>query len=1127
MTFYADLHIHSRFSRATSSRLTLPHLAGWGLAKGLTVVSTGDFTHPEWRAELRRDLVWDEASGLYRLRAGQQPDAVLPESARPDGVNAAAGQGGPLFVLQAEISSIYKKDGAVRKVHNLVYMPDLDSADKFSRRLEAIGNLASDGRPILGLDSRHLLDIVLETDPRGVLVPAHIWTPWFSLFGSKSGFDSLEACFGDLSQHVFALETGLSSDPEMNRLWSHLDRFALISNSDAHSGENLAREANVFSGSPSYDGLFNALRRSAAGLDAHAPEDCRFEGTLEFFPEEGKYHLDGHRACNVVLEPGEALRLGNLCPVCGKPLTIGVLHRVVELADRSEPAAVGAGFHSLVPLAELVGECLGVGSKSRKVADRYAGILQRFGSELAVLREVSEADLRAHWEPLGEAVARMRAGQVIREGGYDGEYGVVRVFAPEERAELRSGGARGRGLLDAAPKKRGRPAQNAPTSEETVKTTTRKARETMPLLDALGAFAAVREAAAPASAVSPASAAPTASVAEKALPVESKPVFAWTPAQQTAMAAGPGPVLVLAGPGSGKTRTLIGRLTSLLAEGVAPARLAAVTFTRRAAAELRERLARAVASESSAQPGQGATVELPRADTLHALALAHWPGARQPAVLSEESAWNQFVMANAGETAATLRDAWTRLALARERREEPDTALQRFMERYAAQKTRRQAADYTDLLEAWLQRLENGEARPDWQHLLVDEVQDLSRLQLDLVRALRPPDGTGFFGIGDPDQAIYGFRGAQPEVEQTLRAFWPDLCTVALRESYRSAPAILTSASALLGAAGVSGNLIPARQLTAALHHFGAPTAAQEAAWVAERISRLVGGVSHTLQDSRQGREAETLATPCSPGDIAVLVRLKQLMPLLRDALHKRGIPCAVPETDPFWAEPRVQFLLALAGRRHGRPSVQPVPDPSSLPAGVWADGPVALLRHLENTPPFDPDFGETKAFRELHKAWTAEGGWLGLLDWLQTRQEADAVRAVSEQVQIMTLHASKGLEFRVVFLPCLEEGLVPFAGPGGLVDGGARLEDGERLNEERRLLYVGLTRAEEAVFISHAAERQLYGRTLRLAPSRFIAQMATLFSQRRLVRHAKVTSQQMSLLEHLNIENVQMLSGE
>ena len=403
--FRADLHIHSRFSRATGKKLDPFLLAAWARIKGLQVLGSGDFTHPAWRAELAELLRFEEASGLYVLKDENRLNGFVPHL--PDLPGASA-----RFMIQGEISSIYKRGGKVRKVHNLVFMPNLEAAEAFSLRLAQTGNLNSDGRPILGLDSRNLLEMVLEAHPDAFLIPAHIWTPWFSLFGSKSGFDSVEECYGDLTPHIFALETGLSSDPAMNRLLSALDGYRLVSNSDAHSAENLGREANLFAGEISYKGILDALR------EPEKAGNTEFCGTMEFFPEEGKYHMDGHRNCNVLLSPEETRAVGGICPVCGGPLTVGVLHRVMELADRTEPVYAGqAPFVSLVPLPEVLGELLGTGSKSRKVADFYGKVLERFGSELGILRDTPVDDLARFFPPLGEAVERMRAGRVILQGG--------------------------------------------------------------------------------------------------------------------------------------------------------------------------------------------------------------------------------------------------------------------------------------------------------------------------------------------------------------------------------------------------------------------------------------------------------------------------------------------------------------------------------------------------------------------------------------------------------------------------------------------------------------------------------------------------------------------------------------
>ncbi len=416
MDYIADLHIHSPFSRATSRESTLAGLAAWAQIKGIQVVGSGDFTHPGWLRLLKEELEPAEP-GLFRFRNEENVPSPLP------GVTPSAG---PVrFLLSAEISSIYKRHGATRKVHNLLYVPDFAAAERINARLAGIGNIASDGRPILGLDSRDLLEILLELAPEGFLVPAHIWTPWFSLFGSRSGFDSIEECFGDLTSHVFALETGLSSDPEMNRLISALDRLALISNSDCHSPAKLGREANLFATGFEFFSLRDAIRNNRRDT---------FPGTIEFFPEEGKYHADGHRQCRVCLDPHETRRLGLICPVCVKPLTVGVKHRVMELADREKPVyPEGApGFRSLIPLPEVLGDILGVGPSSKAVMREYARAIGRFGSEFNLLLHTPVEEISRQSPLLGQAVGRIRHGQVIRRPGYDGEFGVIRVFAEGE-----------------------------------------------------------------------------------------------------------------------------------------------------------------------------------------------------------------------------------------------------------------------------------------------------------------------------------------------------------------------------------------------------------------------------------------------------------------------------------------------------------------------------------------------------------------------------------------------------------------------------------------------------------------------------------------------------------------------
>src|ERR1700759_3673452 len=418
--FHADLHIHSKFSRACSKDCDIPHLAAGALRKGITVVGTGDFTHPAWSGELKNTLVPAEA-GLLQLR----PDLEKDLRRR---VPAACGQ--PVrFMLSVEVSTIYRRDERTRKVHHLIYAPSFEAADRITASLAKIGNLASDGRPILGLDSRDLLEITLEGGPGCYLVPAHIWTPWFAVLGSRSGFDAVADCYGDLAGEIFAVETGLSSDPGMNWMCSSLDGYRLVSNSDAHSPPMLGREATTFTAAMDYFSIADALR-TGDGL----------AGTIEFYPEEGKYHLDGHRKCGIRFDPQQTRERDGVCPECHKPLTVGVLHRVAELADR--PAGYrpedAAGFNNLVQLPEIVGEILSVGPRSKSVNRLIDRLVAAFGPKLSILQRVPTDDLaRIGGSPLGEAIGRLRRGEVVVDAGYDGEYGTVRLFAPGEldRAE--------------------------------------------------------------------------------------------------------------------------------------------------------------------------------------------------------------------------------------------------------------------------------------------------------------------------------------------------------------------------------------------------------------------------------------------------------------------------------------------------------------------------------------------------------------------------------------------------------------------------------------------------------------------------------------------------------------------
>ncbi len=422
MQHIVDLHIHSHLSRATSKSCNIEGLYYWGKLKGIHIIGTGDFTHPTWFAELR-DKLEPAEPGLFKVKKSiaNEIDKTLPPSVHDSLIR---------FVPTSEIATIYKKGDKVRKLHQVLVVPSFTEVSAINSRLERIGNLKADGRPILGLDSKELLRILLECAPTGQYIPAHIWTPWFGLFGSKSGFDSIEEAYEELSPHIHAIETGLSSDPAMNWRVKGLDGVTIISNSDAHSPQKLGREATVIAAELNYDDIIGAITTN----------DNRLRGTIEFFPEEGKYHADGHRACNLRCTPEQTAAHGGICPTCAKPLVVGVLNRVGALASRPDGyvSKAAKNVEYIIPLAEILAELRGVASTSSKaVQTDYHDILARLGDEFSILRTVPTEVIREAGQPLlAMAIKRMRSGNVVREAGYDGVFGTIKVFKnSQERSQ--------------------------------------------------------------------------------------------------------------------------------------------------------------------------------------------------------------------------------------------------------------------------------------------------------------------------------------------------------------------------------------------------------------------------------------------------------------------------------------------------------------------------------------------------------------------------------------------------------------------------------------------------------------------------------------------------------------------
>jgi DNA helicase-2/ATP-dependent DNA helicase PcrA len=1077
MKFIADLHIHSKYSRATAKNLDLENLYYTAQIKGISLVGTGDFTFPAWIEEIESKLEETEP-GIFSLKRqiAQKIDQMVPKSCRNQ----------VRFILQTEISNIYKKHGQVRKNHNLVYFPDIKTVKKFNARLDAIGNIKSDGRPILGLDARNLLEIMMETSEEGFLIPAHIWTPWFSMFGSKSGFDTIEECFGDLKEHIFAVETGLSSDPSMNWRVADLDHVSLISNSDAHSPGYLGRNASVFNTDLDYFSLRKALETN----DLNS-----FQGTLDMYPDQGKYHYDGHRKCNVSLNPRETAELGNICPECGKPLTLGVLYRVQELANRSDGFVPEnrQGFTSIVPLADILSEIFGVGPKTKKVAKYYQKAIETLGPELKILTDLSYDEIEKAGVPLlAEAVKKMRTGDIQIDPGFDGEFGKVNIFDLAEKQRLKEE----KNLLfplagSGALKKKKNSSALALQKKTTTIIPTKKTRP----------------------------------IKKQGLAAREPGLLeGLNPQQKQAIESTNQAILIQAGPGTGKTRTLTAKIAFMVSENLAdPHAILALTFTNKAAKELAQRIETFI-------PRTGSQV---LAATFHGFCLK---------LLKEYLGFDSSLMdddlrleliKNAIESAgkeSLSKKKWVQkldrqISLCKQQLLGPGDDLsamagevdvlvfQQVYGAYQQQCRKMNFADFEDLIFLCHQSLSNSwsllsQVQTRFQHIFVDEYQDLNFGQYELVKVLAQK--SSIVVIGDPDQSIYGFRGSDNKYFQRFAMDYPGCEQILLTQNYRSTQTILDASFQMISKAGEasSSQKIFSNQSTAQkliIKETASQTA--EAVAVGKMIEKCLGGLSFFSMDARHldmGGEKEY-----SFSDFAVLYRTRKQCDAFVQMFEKQGIPFQTADKKDYSTMDGIKQILSLfrlITHRAGtmdreillehfklKQNLEPVhvqvqiqvqaqihvheqdqalktiSDP--ILEQVCGRDSLAcldiLIVSLDLSPIIEQNQALATAYEKLRSLARLYPDPKDFMDAQVLDQDPDHLAGSVEKVSLMTMHSAKGLEFPVVFVTGCEQGLVPFAWDGKTCD---------NPEEERRLFYVAMTRAREILCLTYARKRRIYG---------------------------------------------------
>lgn len=1118
MKFIADFHVHSHFSRSTAKNLDFENLYIAAQLKGITVIGTGDFTHPGWFSEIKEKLIPAEP-GLFKLKEkiAKPCDQRVPLSCR----------GNVRFILVSEISNIYKKNKKTRKNHNLVFLPNLDLVEKFNSKLDKIGNIKSDGRPILGLDARNLLEILLDTSDEGFLIPAHIWTPWFSLLGSKSGFDSIEECFEDLSSYIFAVETGLSSDPVMNWRVSSLDGRTLVSNSDAHSPLKIGREANILNTELSYTSIKKTIKKGD-------PES--FIGTYEFYPEEGKYHIDGHRKCNVSFWPEQTRKHDGKCPVCGKPLTLGVLYRVDELSDRpeDEKPQKTLPFFNIIPLTEILSDVLEVGPGSKKVMRNYMSLLEKLGPEFEILNTKKKEEINSAGVPLlGRAISKMRQNEIVLIPGYDGEYGKIKIFDQQERKKLLGQKA----LFFIQP----------PESYE--KKEVKQQKSAKPIGHTARTDRVIKN----------------KDVHCNALEKEDDVEFGrveLNKEQRRAVEYEKGPMIIVAGPGTGKTRTLTHRIAHLVTcRKVLPKQILAVTFTNKAAQEMRQRFKYLLKNSK----------QLPFVGTFHSFCLTVLNDHNQKdcVIIDEEDRKNiisdviKHIEKN-GYTvtvkpntlldwiASTKRSISSPQECADEIAGSQKQIFLAVLRCYQNLLSIQGLCDYEDLIYNSVRLFETDKDiikkyRERYRFVFVDEYQDLNHGQYRLLKQLVPPgsENRNICAIGDPDQSIYGFRGSDVKYFNSFIKDYPDAEVFRLTQNYRSTQTILDASYQVISAREKEDRRSRIYSTVSGVKTISiieTASAKGEAVAVGKIIEKLMGGMGFHFMDFGRASDGHQIPNK-SFSDFAVLYRTDAQNRIFSEVFDRAGIPYQIVSRKNAFDTKNIKELISLLkivegsgcfsdferiirllkkpiGRKtaeilknwsyKNRFSLSKAIDNArKLPItamdrarqlrlnGFLSDlleikkkikaldlekKLVFLVKHtrLSETINGDPKTKpELKRLIDISKPFDFNTS--AFIATIALNTDTDSCERDAEKVSLMTMHTAKGLEFPVVFLVGCENGYLPFQGLG---------LDMADVDEERRLFYVSMTRAQERLYFTIAKKRKVYGKSKNRTVSPFVEEI-------------------------------------